>query len=110
MVIWKDVELFSITAFGPRHHDTKPARPPLILLRTCFVLAGFCFVTVTLDLDIALWWSLYANEFSSGFTMAGYVVTLGGIIMPPISSTHGRGCTCWMWSTAARDRMAQETE
>ena len=94
-VMWGDVELFSLAANGPRDRQVTVQHAPSQPLRTCFILIALCFATVTLSLSIALWWSFYANDVSGGFTMAGYIVALGGIIMFPIQSAHSKSCTCW---------------
>jgi hypothetical protein len=115
MRMWGEADLFARSNtqqsyFHTQHLNNPPTyssqvSPPtpglhsrvskLRLFRTCLVLAYVAAFTITSSLIVALWWSFKHNDASGGFTMAGYMVAVGGIIMYPIQSRHSKGCTCW---------------
>lgn len=102
--MWGDVELFAMVAHGPRVQHPIDRGPAPLQRRTCFILIGVASGTILASLSIALWWSMTAHDVSGGFTMAGYIVALGGIIMYPIQSAHSRNCTCWRRPAGGRAR------
>lgn len=107
-MMWGEADLFERTLRlnSPPTYRTNLATPlptPGMQLqldrvkpfRTCIVLMCIAAFTVTSSLAVALWWSVSHDDPQSGFTIAGYIVAAGGIIMYPIQSQHSKHCTCW---------------
>jgi hypothetical protein len=115
MRMWGEVDLFARSTTQPSyfqaHHMNHPptyqsnfalATPGLHLhvarlrlFRPCLILAYLASLTISSSLVLALWWSIAHKDPSGGFTMAGYIVAVGGIVMFPIQSHHSKSCKCW---------------
>jgi hypothetical protein len=114
--MWGEVDLFARTASTqqsyfqsqhlhnpPTYHSNIPLPTPglqlqvarLRLFRTCLIMIYLAAITIISSLVIALWWSITRKDPSGGFTMAGYIIAVGGIVMFPIQSHHSKSCRCW---------------
>ena len=63
--------------------------------RFCHVVIGTGLLIFVGSLTLALWWSLTRNDVSGGFTMAAYIVAVGGLPLASIQMRHSQRCNCW---------------
>jgi hypothetical protein len=93
----------------PTYHSSIPLPTPglqlqvanLRLFRTCLIMAYLAAITISSSIAIAMWWTIAHKDPSGGFTMAGYIVAVGGIVMFPIQSHHTKSCKCWKRTSRA---------
>ena len=62
----------------------------------------FCYIVICMGLltflgsfTLALWWSFTRNDVSGGFTMAAYIVAIGGLPLASMQMRHNHRCHCW---------------
>lgn len=63
--------------------------------RFCHIVICIGLLTFLGSLTLALWWSLARNDVSGGFTMAAYIVAVGGLPLASIQMRHNQRCNCW---------------
>ena len=98
--MWGDVELFAtaglhVTGMSFSQADSKSQDVEVGSWRTCVILMIVSAIAVLTSLSLALWWTLTHNDVSGGFTMGGYIVGVGCLVLYPIQYQHSKNCQCW---------------
>ncbi|KAI6090377.1 hypothetical protein F4821DRAFT_229177 [Hypoxylon rubiginosum] len=62
---------------------------------TCFYLLAIAISLLVASLVLAIWWSIYYDDISSGFAMGSYMVGLLGIVVA-VANMHRPHCRCWI--------------
>ena len=98
--MWGEVELFAtaeLHSTGMNFHqaDSKPDDTKDSSWRTCVILSMVSAGAVLTSLSLALWWSMTRNDVSGGFTIGGYIVAVGCLVLYPIQYQHSKSCRCW---------------
>lgn len=75
--------------------EEAPKLHVYIRWRFCYVIMLIGFLTFIGSLELALWWSFTRNDVSGGFTMAAYVVAVGGLPLASLQMRHNHRCQCW---------------
>lgn len=81
---------------------TDPTR--LTGWQVCHIVIVIGLFTFAGSLALGLGWSVARNDVSGGFTMAAYVVAVGGIPLAFVQIQHNQRCKCWK----SRDRESSE--
>lgn len=61
----------------------------------CHIMICMGLMTFLGSFSLALWWSFTRNDVSGGFTMAAYMVAVGGLPLASIQMRHNQKCRCW---------------
>ena len=93
--MWGDAALFEAAVYNASTEATSIPLPTKQSWRGCVILIVLCATTVLTSLSLALWWSMMHRDVSGGFTMGGYIVAVGGVILYPIQARHSKTCQCW---------------
>lgn len=83
------------------HEQEEPEKRGSFRFRVCHVVICIGILTFVGSLTLALWWSMVKNDVSGGFTMAAYVVAVGGLPLASIQIRHNQRCRCWKNSREA---------
>ena len=63
--------------------------------RVCHTIICIGILTFIGSLTLAMWWSMAKDDVSGGFTMAAYIVAVGGLPLASIQMRHNQRCRCW---------------
>jgi hypothetical protein len=68
----------------------------IYLPRPCFIIASVMFVFIALSLILGIFFTA-STKYSMGdsFTLAGYVIAVGGLICSFLLACHFSNCKCW---------------
>jgi hypothetical protein len=85
----------AVNSISELDEQEEPEKRGSFRFRVCHVVICIGVLTFIGSLTLALWWSMAKNDVSGGFTMAAYVVAVGGLPLASIQIRHNQRCRCW---------------
>ena len=64
-------------------------------IRTCYMLVALGLFSIAGSLALALWRTIKDSDIQGGFSVAQYILAVGGMIIACVLVLHSRTCSCW---------------